>query len=87
MWEDYRVIRSGILPLGTEKRACTRSPGLSGGGSREALAIRWHMGAYDTAARTDLRDLCAAMDATPWVWRLHEADMCAAHIDERGTDE
>ena len=22
-----------------------------------------------------------------WVWRLHEADMCAAHIDERGTDE
>lgn len=53
----------------------------------EALAIRWHMGAYDTAARTDLRDLSAAMDATPWVWRLHEADMCAAHIDERGTDE
>lgn len=45
------------------------------------------MGAYDTAARTDLRDLSAAMDATPWVWRLHEADMCAAHIDERGTDE
>ena len=53
----------------------------------EAMAIRWHMGAYDTAARTDLRDLSAAMDATPWVWRLHEADMCAAHIDERGTDE
>ena len=53
----------------------------------EMLAIRWHMGAYDTAARTDLRDLSAAMDATPWVWRLHEADMCAAHIDERGTDE
>lgn len=45
------------------------------------------MGAYDAAARTDLRDLSAAMDATPWVWRLHEADMCAAHIDERGTDE
>ena len=54
---------------------------------KEVLAIRWHMGAYDTAARTDLRDLSAAMDATPWVWRLHEADMCAAHIDERDTDE
>ena len=53
----------------------------------EAMAIRWHMGAYDAAAHTDLRDLSAAMDATPWVWRLHEADMCAAHIDERGTDE
>ena len=53
----------------------------------ETVAIRWHMGAYDTTARTDLRDLSAAMDATPWVWRLHEADMCAAHIDERGMDE
>lgn len=49
----------------------------------EALAVRWHMGAYDAAARTDLRDLSAAMDATPWVWRLHEADMCATHIDEK----
>ena len=48
----------------------------------EALAIRWHMGPYDTAARTDLRDLDAAMDISPWVWRLHEADMCASRIDE-----
>ena len=50
----------------------------------EALAIRWHMGAFDAAARGGSRDLNAAMDATPWVWRLHEADMCAAHIDEKG---
>lgn len=49
----------------------------------EALAIRWHMGAYDAAARSDLRDLSAAMAMTPWVWRLQEADMCATHIDER----
>ena len=49
----------------------------------EALAIRWHMGAYDNAARGGGRSLNAAMNVTPWVWRLHEADMCAAHIDER----
>ena len=49
----------------------------------EALAIRWHMGAYDATARSDLRDLSAAMAMTPWVWRLQEADMCATHIDER----
>ena len=49
----------------------------------EALAIRWHMGAYDAAARSDLRDLSAAMAMTPWVWRLQEADMCATYIDER----
>ena len=49
----------------------------------EALAIRWHMGAFDAAARGDLRMLNAAMDATPWVWWLHEADMGAARIDEK----
>lgn len=49
----------------------------------EALAIRWHMGPYDAAARSDLRDLSAAMAMTPWVWRLQEADMCATYIDER----
>lgn len=49
----------------------------------EALAIRWHMGAYDDAAKADSRAMAAAMAASPWVWRLQEADMCAAWIDER----
>lgn len=47
----------------------------------EALAIRWHMGRYDDAAGG--RAFNAAMKATPWVWRLHEADMCATWEDER----
>ena len=49
----------------------------------EALAIRWHMGAFDAAAKGDLRTLDTAMVLTPWVWRLHQADMCAANEDER----
>lgn len=49
----------------------------------EALAIRWHMGAYDNAVKGDGRALSAAMEATPWVWRLHQADMCADWVDER----
>lgn len=53
----------------------------------EALAIRWHMGAYDYAAKGGDKALDAAMDRTPWVWRLHEADMCASRIDERGAAE
>ena len=82
VWEDYLGYTfRDPLPLG-HGDFYPRPPR-----DHEALAIRWHMGAYDTAARTDLRDLSAAMDATPWVWRLHEADMCAAHIDEGGTDE
>lgn len=53
----------------------------------EALAIRWHMGAYDNAVKGDGRALSAAMEATPWVWRLHQADMCAAWVDEREAEE
>lgn len=50
-------------------------------------AIRWHMGAYDNAVKGDGRALSAAMEATPWVWRLHQADMCAAWVDEREAEE
>lgn len=49
----------------------------------EAMAIRWHMGAYDEAVKGGSRSMGEAMNLTPWVWRLQEADMCAAWIDER----
>lgn len=49
----------------------------------EALAIRWHMGAYDDAAKGGSRSMTEAMNLSPWVWRLQEADMCAAWIDEK----
>lgn len=88
VWEDYLGYTfRDPLPLGHGEKSLYQIAQFIRLEDHEALAIRWHMGAYDTAARTDLRDLSAAMDATPWVWRLHEADMCAAHIDERGTDE
>ena len=87
VWEDYLGYTfRDPLPLGHGEKSLYQITRFIRLEDYEALAIRWHMGAYDTAARTDLRDLSAAMDATPWVWRLHEADMCAAHIDERGTD-
>lgn len=87
-WEDCQAyVFRDPLPLGHGEKSLYQIARFIRLEDHEALAIRWHMGAYDTAARTDLRDLSAAMDATPWVWRLHEADMCAAHIDERGTDE
>ena len=53
----------------------------------EALAIRWHMGAYDDAVKGGSRSMVEAMNMTPWVWRLQEADMCAAWIDERSAAE
>lgn len=53
----------------------------------EALAIRWHMGAYDDAVRGGSGSMTEAMNMTPWVWRLQEADMCATWIDERSVTE
>lgn len=83
-WEDYQAytfrdpFRLGhgekSLYLITKYMALTEE---------EALAIRWHMGAFDDAVKGGSRALDAAMDVSPWVWRLHEADMCAARIDER----
>lgn len=48
----------------------------------EALAIRWHMGAHDAAARSDLRELSRAMEQSKLVTMLHLADMMATHLDE-----
>ena len=53
----------------------------------EALAIRWHMGAYDDAVKGGSRSMSEAMKLTPWVWWLHEADMCATWMDEGGAAE
>ena len=53
----------------------------------EALAIRWHMGAYDDAVKGGSRSMTEAMNLSTWVWRLQEADMCAAWIDERSAAE
>ena len=48
----------------------------------EALAIRWHMGAYDEAARGGSNTLSAAMARTPLVLALHFADMTAAEKEK-----
>jgi len=49
----------------------------------EALAIRWHMGPYDEAAKGGSRDLDAAMAISPLVYALHAADMRAAQEERR----
>lgn len=49
----------------------------------EALAIRWHMGAYDDAARGGSRTLSAATAASPLVYELHAADMRATQKEQR----
>lgn len=50
---------------------------------KEALAIRWHMGAYDDAARGGSQTLSAAMACTSLVYALHAADMAATQDERR----
>ena len=85
LWEDYRGYTfRDPFPLGHGEKSLyiiSRCMALT---EEEALAIRWHMGAYDDAVRGGSRAMTEAMSRTPWVWRLQEADMCATWIDERG---
>ena len=50
----------------------------------EALAIRWHMGAFGLAG-DELKEYDAALDAFPdLLIATHTADMLASRVDERG---
>lgn len=49
----------------------------------EALAIRWHMGAYDDAFKGGSRALGAAQDKCAIVLALHHADMRATQEEKR----
>lgn len=84
-WEDYQTYTfRDPFPLGHGEKSLYLISRFIKLTEAEALAIRWHMGAFDDAAHGNGKTaLNAAMNVTPWVWRLHEADMCAAHIDER----
>ena len=48
----------------------------------EALAIRWHMGGFDAAARGGDYGLSGALESCPLALLLHLADMQATYLDE-----
>ena len=51
----------------------------------EAVAIRWHMGGFDDAARGGSWAISQAYDAYPLAVELHMADRTAAYLMEKGT--
>ena len=86
-WEDYEgYTYKDPLPLGHGEKSLYLIQRHMDLLPEEALAIQWHMGAYDTST-AGARSMDAAMAASPWVWRLQEADMCAAWVDEREARE
>ena len=55
--------------------------------AEEAMAIRWHMGGFDDAARGGSYAVGSAFDKYPMAMLLHMADMLASHIDEAEREE
>ncbi len=53
--------------------------------TEEAVAIRWHMGGFDDAARGGCKAISEAYDAYPLAVKLHMADLAATYLLEKGT--
>lgn len=49
----------------------------------ESMAIRWHMGGFDSAVRGGDRSLSGAFEKYPLALSLHIADMQASYFDEQ----
>ena len=87
----HDVCKIGVYHLGEDGGYTFRDPFPLGHGEKsvflvssfvplsteEALAIRWHSGAWDDAVRGGSRCLDAAMEFSPLVYALHAADMRA----------
>lgn len=53
----------------------------------EAIAIRWHMGGFDSAAQGGSFAISDAYDRYPLAVKLHLADMEATYLREKGTSD
>ena len=53
----------------------------------EAVAIRWHMGGFDEAARSGGFTISHASEKYPLAVLLHMADLEATYLSEQGTSE
>lgn len=51
----------------------------------EAIAIRWHMGGFDDAARDGSFAISQAYDRYPLAVKLHLADLESTYLREKGT--
>ena len=53
----------------------------------EAMAIRWHMGGFDDAARGGSYAISQAFETFPLAVKLHLADLESTYLYERGSNE
>lgn len=87
-WEDYQgYTHKDPFPFGHGEKSVYLIARFMKLTDEEALAIRWHMGAYDDAARGGGRALSAAMTVSDLVYELHAADMRATQQEQKDEAE
>lgn len=84
--EDGKYTYTNNFPAGHGEKSIIIIMGFMYLTEEEVLAIRWHMGAWDSAVKGGCRDCDYAFAASRLAAMLHIADMMATHLDEREVD-
>lgn len=83
-WEQYPFyVVKDQLPYGHGEKSVYIISGFMKLSREEAMAIRWHMGGFDEAAKGGSSTLGAAFNQFPLALLLHLADMQATYLDEK----
>ena len=83
-WQSVQAYkRADTYPLGHGEKSLylvCRNIDLS---ADEAMAIRWHMGAFDDAVQGGFRGLADVYSKYPLAYLIHQADEKATYFDEK----
>ena len=83
-WKEVEVYGyTNSLPLGHGEKSIIQIMRYMQLTEEEMLAIRWHMGAFDSAVKGGSYDMNNAFAGSRLAAMLHIADMMATHLDER----
>lgn len=83
-WKEIEVYGyTNSLPLGHGEKSIIQIMRYMQLTEEEMLAIRWHMGAFDSAVKGGSYDMNNAFAGSRLAAMLHIADMMATHLDER----
>ena len=82
-WEDYMGYEiNDRFPYGHGEKSVYMIEKFMRLTTREAMAIRWHMGFTDNDFRAGSKTLNAAFASDPFIVLTHMADLSAAYLDE-----
>lgn len=82
-WEQYPFyVVNDQLPYGHGEKSVYIASGFMKLSREEAMAIRWHMGAFDDSVKGGSYAMGGAFEKFPLALLLHIADMQATYLDE-----